>query len=214
DEYVYEASNSGSFHVSGEQVAIVVYMVVSLALLIILFHALVKLSRLARHNPLQKIHQINVVQTEARGTPFSFFRYIFWNRNIDMHSNAGKKIFTHEMVHVTERHSADRLFINIVLIFFWCNPFFWLIRREINMIHEFIADSKAIEDNDTAAFAAMILHAAYPQQAFGLTCSFFSSSIKRRLRMLTRLHDPRISYIGRILALPLLAFIFAAFSIK
>src|SRR5690606_34388461 len=113
-----------------------------------------------------------------------------------------------------EKHSADRLFMNIVLIFFWCNPFFWLMRREMNMIHEFIADSKAIEDSDTTAFAAMILHAAYPQQAFGLTSSFFSSSIKRRLRMLAQMQNPRISYIGRVLALPLLAFIFAAFSIK
>ena len=214
DEYIYEVSSSGSFHLSGEQVAIVVYMAVSVALMLMLFHTIIKLNRLARHNPLQKIRQINVVQTEAKGTPFSFFRYIFWNRNIDMHSDAGKKIFTHETVHVTEKHSADRLFMNIVLIFFWCNPFYWLIRREMNMIHEFIADSKAIEDNDTSAFAAMILHAVYPQQAFGLTSSFFSSSIKRRLRMLTQMQNPRISYISRILALPLLAFIFVAFSIK
>jgi N-acetylmuramoyl-L-alanine amidase len=214
DEYIYEVSSNGSFHLSGEQVAIVVFMVVSLAFMVMLFHALMKLSYLARRNPSQKIQQINVVQTEAKGTPFSFFRCIFWNRNIDMHSDAGKKIFTHEMVHVTERHSADRLFMNIVLIFFWCNPFFWLIRREMNMIHEFIADSKAIEDNDTAAFAAMVLHAAYPQQAFGLTSSFFSSSIKRRLHMLTKMQNPRMSYISRLLALPLLTFIFVAFTVK
>ena len=214
DEYVYEASSSGSFHLSGEQVAMVVYAVVSLALIIILFQALIKLSRLARRNPLQKIQHINLVQTEAKGTPFSFFRYIFWNRNIDMHSDAGKKIFIHEMVHVTEKHSADKLFMHIVLIFFWCNPFFWLIRREMNMIHEFIADSKAIEDNDTAAFAAMILHAAYPQQAFGLTSSFFSSSIKRRLLMLTKMQNPSVHYISRLLALPLLTFIFVAFTVK
>ncbi|HRP55731.1 N-acetylmuramoyl-L-alanine amidase [Agriterribacter sp.] len=214
DEYIYEVSSSGSFHLSGEQVAMVAYMAVSVVLMVVLLHALVRLNRLAQRNPLQKIQQINVVQTEAKGTPFSFFRYIFWNKNIDMHTDAGKKIFTHEMVHVKERHSADRLFMNIVLIFFWCNPFFWLIRREMNMIHEFIADSKAIDDSDTAAFAAMILHAAYPQQSFGLTSSFFSSSIKRRLRMLAQMQNARISYIGRILALPLLAFIFAAFSIK
>lgn len=214
DEYIYEVSSNGSFHLSGEQVAMVVYIAVSVVLMVMLFYALMKLNRLARCNPSQRIQQINVVQTEAKGTPFSFFRYIFWNRNIDMHSDSGKKIFTHEMVHVTEKHSADRLFMNIVLIFFWCNPFFWLMRREMNMIHEFIADSKAIEDNDTAAFAAMILHAAYPQQAFGLTSSFFSSSIKRRLRMLAQMQNPRISYIGRVLALPLLVFIFAAFSIK
>lgn len=214
DEYIYEVSSNGSFHLNGEQVAMVVYILVSVVLTVMLLHALIKLNQLSRHNPSQKIQQINVVQTEAKGTPFSFFRYIFWNRNIDMHSDSGKKIFTHEMVHVTEKHSADRLFMNIVLIFFWCNPFFWLMRREMNMIHEFIADSKAIEDSDTAAFAAMILHAAYPQQAFGLTSSFFSSSIKRRLRMLAQMQNPRISYIGRVLALPLLAFIFAAFSIK
>mgnify|MGYP006375850559 FL=1 len=214
DEYVYEASSSGSFHLSGEQVAMVVYAGISLALIIILFQALIKLSRLARRNPLQKIQHINLVQTEAKGTPFSFFRYIFWNRNIDMHSDAGKKIFIHEMVHVTEKHSADKLFMHIVLIFFWCNPFFWLIRREMNMIHEFIADSKAIEDNDTAAFAAMILHAAYPQQAFGLTSSFFSSSIKRRLLMLTKMQNPSVHYISRLLALPLLTFIFVAFTVK
>ncbi|HRO45958.1 N-acetylmuramoyl-L-alanine amidase [Agriterribacter sp.] len=214
DEYVHEVSRSGSFHLSGEQVAIMVYMVVSLALIVILFHALVKLSRLARNNPLQKIQHINVIQTEAKGTPFSFFRYIFWNKNIDMHADAGKKIFTHEMVHVTEKHSADKLFMHIVLIFFWCNPFFWLIRREMNMIHEFIADSKAIDDKDTAAFAAMILHAAYPQQAFGLTSSFFSSSIKRRLHMLTKMQNPSMNYISRLLALPLLTFIFVAFTVK
>ncbi len=214
DEYVHEVSRSGSFHLSGEQVAIMVYMAVSLALIVMLFHALVKLSRLARNNPLQKIQHINVIQTEAKGTPFSFFRYIFWNKNIDMHADAGKKIFTHEMVHVTEKHSADKLFMHIVLIFFWCNPFFWLIRREMNMIHEFIADSKAIDDKDTAAFAAMILHAAYPQQAFGLTSSFFSSSIKRRLHMLTKMQNPSMNYISRLLALPLLTFIFVAFTVK
>src|SRR5690606_18186910 len=116
--------------------------------------------------------------------------------------------------HVTEKHSADKLFLHLVLIFCWCNPFFWLIRREMSMVHEFIADSKAIEDQDTTAFAAMLLHAAYPQQASGLTSRFFSSSIKRRLFMLTKKTNPRFSYLSRILALPLFALIFTAFSIK
>ncbi len=215
DEYVHEVSRNGSSHISGEQLAMAAYIMVSLALLVVLVHTLIRLSRMARHNPLQKIHHILLVQTEEKGTPFSFFRYIFWNRNIDLHSDVGNKIFRHEMVHVTEKHSADKLFMHIVLLFFWCNPFFWLIRREMNMIHEFIADSKAIEDNDTAAFAAMVLQATYPQQAFGLTSSFFSSSIKRRLHMLTQIqYHPRISYISRVLALPLLVFVFAAFSIK
>lgn len=214
DEFVDEASKSGNFHISGEQAGMVLYVAVSFALLLFLIHTLVKLKKLVRQNPVQKINQINFVDTAAKGTPFSFFRYIFWNHQIDIESSSGRKIFLHELTHVKEKHSADRLFMNIVLVFFWCNPFFWLVRREMNMIHEFIADGKAVDDNDTAAFAAMILHAAYPQQAFGLTSNFFNSSIKRRLLMLTKMKNPRVSYIGRILALPLLTFIFVAFTVK
>jgi len=214
DEMVIEAGKNGSFHLTGEQGISILYLLVSLVLLVLLLHTLLKLSNLIRRHQVQKIEQINFVNTEARGTPFSFFRYIFWNHHIDVNSDTGKKIFLHELVHVQEKHSADRLFMNIVLIFFWCNPFFWLIRREMNMIHEFIADSKAVEDSDTSAFAAMILQAAYPQQAFGLTSNFFNSSIKRRLLMLTKMKNPRVSYISRILALPLLTVIFLAFTIK
>lgn len=214
DEMVFEASRNGAFHLTGEQGVLLVYVLVSLVFLFILVKTLFNLNKLVKQHQVQKIEQINFVDTEAKGTPFSFFRYIFWNHHIDVNSSTGKKIFLHELAHVKEKHSADRLFMNIVLIFFWCNPFFWLMRREMNMIHEFIADSKAVEDNDTSAFAAMILQAAYPQQAFGLTSNFFNSSIKRRLLMLTKMKNARVSYIGRILALPLLTFIFLAFTVK
>ncbi len=214
DEMVVEADKNGSFHITGEQGISILYVLVSMVLLVLLIRSLQRLYNLIRRHRVQRIERINFVDTEAKGTPFSFFRYIFWNRHIDINSDSGKRIFLHELVHVHEKHSADRLLMNIVLIFFWCNPLFWLIRREMNMIHEFIADSKTVEDSNTGAFAAMILHAAYPQQVFGLTSNFFNSSIKRRLLMLTKMKNPRVSYIGRILALPLLTFIFLAFTIK
>lgn len=82
------------------------------------------------------------------------------------------------------------------------------------MIHEFIADKKAVEDSDTSAFAAMILQAAYPRHRFELTNNFFYSPIKRRLLMLTKSKNPKVNYVGRIMVLPLLIIIFAAFTIK
>ena len=91
---------------------------------------------------------------------------------------------------VKEKHSYDKIFMNLVMIFFWINPFFWLIRKELNMIHEFIADKKALEDCDTEAFAAMILQATYPNQQFNLANNFFYSPIKRRLLMLTKNKNP------------------------
>ncbi len=200
--------------ITGEQAAGAAYFIVSLLLLLLLINALLKVHRLIRQYPVDRLDGIYVVSSDTKGTPFSFFRYIFWNNKIDITTDAGQKIFKHEMVHVQEKHSADRLFMNMALVFFWSNPFFWLIRREMNMIHEFIADSKAVEDHDTASFAAMIIRTAYPQHSFDMTSNFFSSSIKRRLLMLTKLNKPGTSYLGRVLALPLLAFVFIAFTLK
>ncbi len=206
--------NSVASTVSYEQVISIGYITISILIITLLLHALFKIWQLIQQSTSRKVEGINIIDTEAKGTPFSFFRYIFWNRKIDMDSDTGRKIFRHELVHVRENHSVDRVLMNIVLIPFWSNPFFWLIRREMTVIHEFIADSKAVEDNDTASFAAMIIHAAYPQHSFEMTSTFFSSSIKRRLHMLTNMNNRKVNYLGRIMALPLLAFIFIAFTIK
>ncbi|MFN8251261.1 MAG: N-acetylmuramoyl-L-alanine amidase [Ferruginibacter sp.] len=187
---------------------------VALVMLLLLFQTLFVIYRLLKKYPKQQIGDISLVSTDAKSTPFSFLNYIFWNRNIDAESVTGKQIFKHEVAHIQEKHTYDKLFMNLVLTVFWCNPAFWLLRRELNMIHEFIADKKAVEDSDTASFAAMILQAAYPQHQFSLANNFFYSPIKRRLAMLVKNKNPRVNYWGRILVLPLAVLVFAAFTFK
>ena len=199
---------------SFQQLYPLIYWIASIIFFISLLQTFFAIRALLKKYPVRPIDDISFVNTNDKSTPFSFFRYIFWNANIDMQSTTGKQIFKHEMAHIRERHSHDKLFINLILCFFWCNPFFWFYRKELNMIHEFIADKKAVEDNDTAAFAAMILLVSYPQHRFPLTNNFFYSPIKRRLFMLTKTKNPRLSYIARIMVLPLAALIFIAFTFK
>ncbi|HEU5364886.1 MAG TPA: N-acetylmuramoyl-L-alanine amidase, partial [Hanamia sp.] len=123
-------------------------------------------------------------------------------------------IFNHEIAHVKEKHSYDKIFLNLVLIFFWINPFFWLMRKELYMIHEFVADKEALEDSDINAFAEMILQTVYPGQNFSITNSFFYSPLKRRIMMLTKNKNPKVSYLSRLLVLPLAAIVFFAFTLK
>ncbi|WP_255460457.1 N-acetylmuramoyl-L-alanine amidase [Lacibacter sediminis] len=141
-------------------------------------------------------------------------RFIFWNREIDFDSAQGQQIFKHELIHVKEKHSIDKLFLQLVLIMFWINPFFWIIRKELTMIHEFIADRKSVKDSDASALAAMILTTAFPGHTLSLTNPFFYSPIKRRLLMLSKLQNPKVGYISRLLLLPLLTILFTAFAIK
>jgi N-acetylmuramoyl-L-alanine amidase len=169
------------------------------------FVSLFRIYQLFKLNKVKTLGDIDLVITNAKGTPYSFFRYIFWNEAIDLSSATGQQILQHEITHVKEKHSFDKIFMQLILIAGWFNPFFWLIKKELHMIHEFIADKKSVDNGDTASLAQMLLAAAYPQHQFNLTNPFFFSPIKRRIAMLTQHQNPRFSYLRRLVVLPLLA---------
>jgi TonB-dependent SusC/RagA subfamily outer membrane receptor len=104
--------------------------------------------------------------------------------------------------------------MQLILIVGWFNPFFWLLRKELDMIHEFIADKKSVENGDAASLAQMLLTTAYPGQQFSLTNPFFFSPIKRRLKMLTTVKNPSFSYARRIVVLPLLSIVVLLFAFR
>lgn len=169
------------------------------------FVSLFRIYQLFKLNKVRSLGEIDLVITNAKGTPYSFFRYIFWNEAIDLSSATGQQILQHEITHVKEKHSFDKIFMQLILIAGWFNPFFWLIKKELHMIHEFIADKKSVDNGDTASLAQMLLAAAYPQHQFNLTNPFFFSPIKRRIAMLTKQQHSRFSYLRRLVVLPLLA---------
>ncbi|MEP6710948.1 MAG: M56/M15 family metallopeptidase [Ferruginibacter sp.] len=213
DEYLDEIVIQSHYnHIDKEQIILWLFVAVCICFALYLVKSILKINLLKRTNPVQKFEGIDLVNTYDKSTPFSFFKNIFWNNAIDINSNNGQRILKHELAHIQEKHSQDKLFINILMILFWCNPIFWLLRKELNLIHEFLADKKAVEDGDTAAFAAMILQTTYPSHRFELTNNFFYSPIKRRLAMLTK--NNKTNYISRLLVLPLALIVFAAFTLK
>ncbi len=212
-EVIIQAKPASSF--SSMSILPFFFLLVSTVLLFLLLQMLIKIFMLFKSNESKRIENILFVNTDAaKGTPFSFFNSIFWNKQISLQSTAGARIFKHELAHIQQRHSYDKLFMNIVLIIFWANPVYWIIRKELSMIHEFIADKMAVEDGDTTAFAAMILATTYPNHTMTITNNFFYSPIKRRLMMLTKNQHPKINYLSRLLVLPLAVILFAAFTLK
>jgi len=206
-------SSSGGY-VNLLSIAPFLYLFVSLILLSALLLSLIKIAQVIRHHQSYKLQNVHFMNTDVKGTPFSFFRYIFWNSAIDVNSPSGTQILKHELVHVREWHTLDKLFMQAVLILFWYNPLFWIIRFELKMIHEFIADKKAVQQQDASQLAALILQTAYPKNFAQIINPFFHQSIKRRLMMLTKIQNPRINYVSRLFVLPLLAVILFSFSVK
>lgn len=212
--YIEEKISHKGFAWSNDVLASGLYILVSAALLFAMVYALIRIYRLLRTHSCKTVGEVYLIITQAKGTPFSFFRYIFWNEEIDIRSESGKQILQHELTHVQQKHSVDKVLIQFMLVFGWFNPFFWLLKKEMEMIHEFIADKKAVKSGDTASLAQMLLTAAYPSQNFSLTHPFFFSPIKRRLQMLTNNTNPRFSYVRRLVVLPLLALVVVLFAFR
>ncbi len=214
DVYVEELGRSETLQFSAGQWALLAYIIVGLVVLGAFLKALLHIRRLWLRHDHVEVEGCRFVVTRERGTPFSFLRSIFWHADISLSSEAGQRILKHELVHVREKHTHDKLFLGAILVPFWSNPFFWLIRREMAMIHEFIADRRSVDGPDGAAFAAMLLEAAYPGRSHLLANAFFHSPLKRRLKMLLSTRNTRTSYVTRVLALPLLALVVAAFTLR
>lgn len=198
---------NGGYQWNWEGLAVTAYFTVAAVFLLVLVYGLLRLYALLKKHSCKNVGNVYLILTQVKGTPFSFFRYIFWHEAIDLRSDAGKKMLEHELTHVQQKHSIDKVLIQVVLVAGWFNPFFWLLKKEMEMIHEFIADKKSVQNGDSASLAQMLLTAAYPQQQFLLTNPFFFSPIKRRLQMISNNKNPRFSYLRRLVILPILALV-------
>lgn len=196
---VQEVENSFNFWDFGA----LILGIVSFFLLAKLTLGLVKIHQLKKEFPKESIEGITFYNTNLHDAPFSFFRNLFWKKSILINSDLGKQILKHEMVHIEQKHSFDKLFVQIIQSLFWFNPIFYFIKKEITLIHEYLADKKAVKNADTRAFAQMLLASNFSGNVLPATSPFLSSNLKKRLKMLTQ-KNTKYSYARRILALPIL----------
>lgn len=170
-----------------------------------------KLKKLMRVHPTEQLNGIRFINTAEPGTPFSFFRWLFWNNKIELDSQKGEQIFRHEVFHIQQKHSLDIIFMEIVTIVFWINPVFHLMKKELKAIHEFLADQFATNETQKWEYAEMLLMQALNTQ-HQLVHPFFHNQIKRRIAMITNPHKTSHQYLRKLLVLPLAALLVTLFA--
>ncbi|NIF04878.1 hypothetical protein F3J23_05440 [Chryseobacterium sp. Tr-659] len=176
---------------------------VSLYFLGKLIYGIFKIQQFKKQFQKESFDGINFYRTDLNEAPFSYFKNLFWKNAITLNSDLGKQILKHEMVHIEQKHSFDKILIEIITSVFWFNPFFHIIKREINLIHEYLADKKAVKHSDTKAFAQMLLASHFSGTQLPAASPFLSSNLKKRLKMLQK-PKTQFGYARRILALPVL----------
>lgn len=111
---------------------------------------------------------------------FSFLKWIVVNHND--YENHFDAILRHEMVHMQQRHTWDILLIEIMKVIFWFNPILILYKKSLQEVHEFLADSEAVNRENYATF---LVSYALNAPIASLTNHFFKpSQIKTRIQMI------------------------------
>jgi beta-lactamase regulating signal transducer with metallopeptidase domain len=190
-----------------------VYAAGVLFLLTLVIKSLIYIRTLRKRYPAEKITSLRFYNTHEPGTPFSFFRSIFWNDQLAFNSSEGQQIFRHEFFHVQHQHSVDRLLAELLTAIFWFNPFFHLIKKELKAIHEFLADQFAISESDRYAYATLLVQQALESGKHAVTNHFFQNHIKRRIAMITQFKQSKYGYWSRVMILPVSLLLFCFISL-
>jgi hypothetical protein len=188
---------------SWDELVGVALIVVAGILVIAFLRGIAQLFLIKSKGRVTPMDRFDFIETSVEDAPFSFFRNLFWKKECALNDENGQRMLHHEITHIEQYHSFDKVLATLSTCLAWMNPFFWLIRKELEVVHEFIADEAAITNNDASQLAEMLLAAQFSPTLFSNGQSFFYSSIKRRILMLTASKKTSYSYARRLLVLPI-----------
>src|SRR5579862_1193808 len=181
----------------------------------VLFYSFIKglfyLAGIREKYPCPEINGLRLFWTSEPGSPFSFFYNIFWSDRLEIRSEFRKQILRKEIYHVRQYHVLDIFCPEIVNCLICFNPFYFLIKKEMRLVHAYLADEYPSSGNDSLTYAEFLVRQKIRAARLSLTNTFFHQQIKRRIAMITRKNNRRYFYAGRFLILPLLEVLFCAF---
>jgi len=145
--------------------------------------------------------------------PHTFWKTIFINKTAYEQGHIEEELFTHELTHVTQKHTLDVLLIEVLQILFWINPLFIFLKKAIQLNHEFLADSTVINQHqNTLHYQHLLLNKAAWNNEYYLASNLNYSLTKKRLKMMTTQSSRTKVLLKKLAVIPLLTgfvFLFA-----
>ena len=154
---------------------------------------------------------IRLIVLEREVAPFSWMRYIVISRK-DLEED-GREILIHEMAHIRNRHSIDLLITDVCLFFQWFNPGIWLLKQELQNIHEYEADETVINEGiDAKEYQLLLIKKAVGTRLYSMANSFNHSKLKKRITMMLKEKSNPWARLKYLYVLPLAAIAVTAFA--
>ncbi len=154
---------------------------------------------------------VQVVVMKDEIAPFSWFRHVVLSEK-DFRENP-REILTHELAHIRLGHSWDVAVCNLLIIFQWWNPAAWLLKRELQNVHEFEADEAVIKRGvDAKQYQLLLIRKSVGERLFSMANNLNHQSLKKRITMMTTKKSSPWQKAKVLVALPMAALAVAAFA--
>jgi len=169
-------------------------------LLLIFFHLI--------NSEKEIIHGISVRISDNISAPFTFFKWIFIPKQ-ERNKDEVHKIILHEKIHASQYHSIDIMLIEALSAVMWFNPFIWMMRKSVQLVHEYLADEGVLNTGfDRLRYQALLLNQVAEERLICLSSGFNHSIIKKRMIMMTKSKFNQKTKLHILALLPLSAILF------
>ena len=170
---------------------------------------LVRLMNTAQRRQIDK-HTVLLVH-DRNVAPFSWMKFVVISRT-DLEEN-GREILIHECAHIRKHHSWDLLIADICIFFQWFNPGAWLLKQELQNIHEYEADEAVINEGINARdYQLLLIKKAVGTRLYSMANSFNHSKLKKRITMMLKEKSNPWARLKYLYVLPLAAIAVTAFA--
>ena len=200
------------------QVALLVYLSGILFFAFRNGYSLLKLGGLLRSGRKEQLEKytggkekVTLIVHDHDIAPFSWMKYIVISQK-DLDEN-GREILIHELAHIQNRHSWDLLVADICIFFQWFNPASWLLKQELQNIHEYEADETVIEKGvDAKQYQLLLIKKAVGTRLYSMANSFNHSKLKKRITMMLKEKSNPWAKLKYLYILPVAAIAVTAFA--
>lgn len=200
------------FHFSAINVAVLIYIIG-----VAVFFIRMLLSYAGIHRIMKRAvtviddDGVRIYVVDGDIAPFSWFRNIVISAT-DYRDNR-RAIITHEKAHVARGHSVDILLCNILTVVQWFNPAAWLLKAELQDVHEYEADEAVLRSGiDATGYQLLLVRKAVGDRLFAIANNLSKDSLKKRITMMKTKKTNRWASMKALVVLPLAAIAVVAFA--
>ena len=191
--------------------AVYLYLVGMAVVLCRLVRSFVSLLWLIRSGEKIRKGRYTLVLVGRPVAPFNWGSYIVLS--LKDYCDYPNEILTHEQVHWRKHHSLDLIYTEAVVLLHWFNPAAWLLKRELQEVHEYQADTGVLKNGiDTTKYQLLLVKKAVSASSYTFANSFNHSKIKKRITMMLKEKSNSWARLKLVLLVPVAACSMLAFA--